>query len=293
MRFNWRGVKNIVCSGLLCSLMLPLFASAEQEPAQDQAAQARLLLDAAVAHYQQEGERALAEFSRQGRFVQGDLYVYVVNANGIMLASGGPSVMLVGRDVFSHLDSEMSERFARAITSAEEGVTYESEYSWLNWNTSGSPQSKQVFYQRYGDKIFAVGVYRVQDNVSYAHALLERAMAAVEAQPQETFRAINSLSPEFYQDDLYVFVVELASGRVVAHGSDLRNIGRDFALLPGGDGRNVGRDVLAQAAAADALIEFDYRWKHPVSGRNLVKQAYARRVDGYLVIVGYYHPASS
>ncbi|MEB3733916.1 hypothetical protein ULF88_06785 [Halopseudomonas pachastrellae] len=57
------------------------------------------MLHKAVAAYREEGNAAFARFSRQGEFVDGDQYVYVVDENGYMLASGGPSAALIGRDI--------------------------------------------------------------------------------------------------------------------------------------------------------------------------------------------------
>ncbi len=59
--------------------------------AEDAGLRAQVLLQRAVAHYQDIKESALADFTGKGEFVDGELYVYVVSTAGVLLASGGPS----------------------------------------------------------------------------------------------------------------------------------------------------------------------------------------------------------
>jgi cytochrome c len=63
------------------------------------------LLERAVAHVEAKGQDALTDFSRQGSFVDGDLYVYALANDGRFLASGGSSAALIGSNV-SGVDSE-------------------------------------------------------------------------------------------------------------------------------------------------------------------------------------------
>ena len=104
-----------------------------------------------------------------------------------------------------------------------------------------------------------------------------------------SLNAINALDPRFYKDDLYVFVVELDSQRFVAHGSNLRLVGRDFGALADRVGKPFGQEALDQLATNETA-EFDYQWKHPITGDTEHKHAYARKVGNYLVAVGYYQP---
>lgn len=82
-------------------LLLLLCASqAHAATAQEQDAQAaKALLEKALAYYHDNGDKAFAAFSRQGEFVDKDRYVFVVDTKGVLLASGGPSSALIGRDV--------------------------------------------------------------------------------------------------------------------------------------------------------------------------------------------------
>ena len=270
---------------LTACLLLPL----QTVFAQQEGEQARALLAEAVDYYKENGEKALAVFSRQGPFVKGDLYVFAINTNGIMLASGGPSVMLIGRDIMNTIDDELKPKFAQALSLPENGEILEADYPWGNWNTAGRTITKRVYFQRVGDTVLAVGYYQPRASSEQALELLNTAAEAVSLQPQETFAAINALDKNYYQDDLYVFVVELGSQRFVAHGSNLRLIGRDFAALADRLGKPFGQEALDAINTKD-MVEFDYQWKHPITGDIEHKHAFARKVGNYLVAVGYYQP---
>lgn len=256
---------------------------------EDDGAQARALLTEAVEYYKENGDKALAVFSRQGRFVKDDLYVFAINTNGIMLASGGPSVMLIGRDIMNTIDDELKPKFQQALSQPENGEILEADYPWGSWNTGGRKITKHVYFQRVGDTVLAVGYYQPRASSEQALQLLETAAEAVSSNAREAFNAINALDPRFYQDDLYVFVVELDSQRFVAHGSNLRLVGRDFGALADRVGKPFGQEALDKIATNE-MVEFDYQWKHPITGDTEHKHAYARKVGNYLVAVGYYQP---
>ncbi|SDS68093.1 Single Cache domain 2-containing protein [Halopseudomonas litoralis] len=272
---------------LAASLILPLQAQTNAE--QEEANAARALLTEAVDYYKENGDKALAVFSRQGPFVKDDLYVFAINTNGIMLASGGPSVMLIGRDIMNTIDDELKPKFQHALSQPENGKIIEADYPWGSWNTGGRKITKHVYFQRVGDTVLAVGYYQPRASSEQALQLLETASEAVSRNPRETFTAINALDQRFYQDDLYVFVVELDSQRFVAHGSNLRLVGRDFGALADEAGKPFGQEALDKVATSETA-EFDYQWKHPITGDTEQKRAYARKVGNYLVAVGYYQP---
>src|SRR5690554_1519956 len=272
---------------LVATLALPLQAQTNAE--QQEADAARALLTEAVNYYKENGEKALAVFSRQGPFVKDDLYVFAINTNGIMLASGGPSVMLIGRDILNTIDDELKPKFEKALSQPENGEILEADYPWGSWDTGGRKITKHVYFQRVGDTVLAVGYYRPRATSEEALQLLNSAVEAVGADARETFKAINALDERFYKDDLYVFVVEMDSQRIVAHGSNLRLVGRDLSALANRVGRPISAENLTRVNAEGA-IEFAYQWEHPITGEVETKHAFARRVGSYLVAVGYYKP---
>lgn len=260
---------------------LALFGSAHAEDEQQRSLE---LLQQAVEYYRLQGDAAFAAFSRQGEFIQDNRYVFVVDSAGTMLASGGPSVVLIGRDVNAVLEPELREAFAQALE-ATEGVQV-ADYRWMNWR-DGREELKRVYFQRVGDRFIAVGHYLPRASEQQAQGLLQRAAEAIEQDPDGSFDAINSLSASFREDDLYVFVIDLRNQRYVAHGYNKRLLGMDFATIRDPDGQPVGEPILKLMQNAKTA-EFDYRWKNPVTSKVENKHALLRKVGHYLVAVGYY-----
>jgi len=108
MNITSGALKRLAHVVLACALVqIALRADAVMADAAD-ATRAQALLERAVAHYKEVEESALAAFGRKGKFVEGELYVYVISTKGVMLASGGPSSALVGRDVTDLQESPSS-----------------------------------------------------------------------------------------------------------------------------------------------------------------------------------------
>lgn len=273
-----------VVLSLLCSTWLGHAWAGAETPEQGPAA--RALLEKAVARYQQAGDRAFAEFSRQGEFIDGERYVFVVDTQGVMLASGGPSVALIGRDVSPVLEPDMQAAFKKALQTPQEQGVQQAEYRWQNW-ADGKVERKRVYFQRIGERVLAVGYYVPRASAAQARALLDKAVNELQRDRKATLEAINTLRGGFLQDDLYVFVVDLGSKRYVAHGTNLRLVNTDFGKVKDPQGKPVGVPMLALLDRQDAA-EYEYRWRNPVTGKIENKHAYVRKVAGYLVAVGYY-----
>ena len=275
LRFTW----------LLLLCCSQVHAATAQE-ADAQAAKA--LLEKALAYYHKQGDKAFAAFSRQGEFIDQDRYVFVVDTKGVLLASGGPSSALIGRDVSEVLGPDLRQSFKDALKVPENQGIQQADYRWQNWN-DGKVEHKHVFYQRVGERILAVGYYLPRATPEQARALRNRAVEALVKDEAGTLKAINSLQGGFLQDDLYVFVVDLNTRRYVAHGTNLRLINTDFAKIKDPDGKPVGVPILQMMAEQDQG-EYKYRWKNPVTGKVENKHAYVRKSGHFMVAVGYYSP---
>ncbi|CDF83227.1 Cache domain containing protein [Pseudomonas knackmussii B13] len=277
---------------LLAATLLPFAASAATQAPGDaaQAQRARQLLEKAVAYYREQGDKAFAAFSRQGEFVDNELYVYVLDEHGVMLASGGPSVVLIGRDVSTLLDGAVRDRFVKALQAPETGKVAEVEYRWKNVS-DGRVERKHAYYQRVGDRFLAVGYYIPRADASRAQAMLDKTVQSVSSAPDATFKRINALDPAFIEDDLYAFVVDMDTKRFVAHGYNSRMIGTDFSGLKDSAGNAVGQAMLA-LARSKGEGQFDYQWRNPVTNKVENKHALIKKSGKYLVAVGYYTAGS-
>ena len=274
----------LFCFVCLVPLHLPAATASAGDAAQAQ--RARQLLEKAVAYYRQEGDKAFAAFSRQGEFVDNEVYVYVVDSKGVMLASGGPSVVLIGRDISPLLDPSLRTQFAKTLKAPETDKVQEAEYRWKNW-ADGRVERKHVYYERVGDRFLAVGYYIPRADAARAEAMLGKTVKAVEGNPDATFKRINDLDQGFIEDDLYAFVVDMDSGRFVAHGYNTRMVGTDFASLKDPSGNAIGQAMLA-LARSKGEGQFDYQWRNPVTSKVENKHALLKKSGRYLVAVGYY-----
>ncbi|MCQ4261098.1 cache domain-containing protein [Stutzerimonas stutzeri] len=256
----------------------------------DQEQRARDLLQRAVEHYRAQGDTAFAAFSRQGDFINGEHYVFVVDTSGTMLASGGTSANLIGRDVTESLAPEVRSGFRQALAGAE-GEVLSAEYRWMNAR-DGKVERKRVFFERVGDRVLAVGMYLPRATPEQAKALLDRAVDAIEHEPLASIQAINSLSPRFNEDDLYLFVIDLRSGRYVAHGYNRRLLGIEFATIKDPDGKPVGAPIL-EMMQNRTEGGYSYRWRNPVTGKVENKYALLRKSGYLLIATGYYQNAET
>ena len=270
-------------------LLLLCCSQVHAATAQEADAQAaKALLEKALAYYHKQGDKAFAAFSRQGEFIDQDRYVFVVDTKGVLLASGGPSSALIGRDVSEVLGPDLQASFKQALSVPEGQGIQQADYRWQNWN-DGKVEHKHVFYQRVGERILAVGYYLPRATPEQARALRNKAVEALVKDETGTLKAINSLQGGFLQDDLYVFVVDLNTRRYVAHGTNLRLINTDFTKIKDPDGKPVGVPILQMMAEQDQG-EYKYRWKNPVTGKVENKHAYVRKSGHFMVAVGYYSP---
>lgn len=244
------------------------------------------LLEKAVARYREVGDAALLEFNRSPEFADKELYVYVVGTDGTMLASGGPSANLVGRNVADMKDVTGKPFFRELLDAAATTGSGRVEYRWEN-RTTNRVERKVTLFEKVGDRILAVGYYLQRASPEQAKAFLERAVAAVKDDQARAIDAFNRVDGGFMQDDLYVFAVDLASRRFVAHGATPALVGRDAASLRDPKGKSIVPDMI-NIADRKGAGELDYAWRNPVTEKLESKHSYFRKVDGVLVGVGYY-----
>jgi cytochrome c len=271
-----------------CTILMP--ARAEPPIAtrtEIDAGRAQVLLGQAVEHYRAVGDAALAEFGRQGRFIDKELYVYVLASDGTMLTSGGSSASLIGRNVSAMRDVAGKPFFAEMLEIAKTRGSGHVEYRWLNW-VDNTVQRKQAYFERVNERVLAVGYYLPRTSPAQAKAFLEQAATAMRAAPDEAIKEFNKLGGRFVQDDLYVFVIDMKSGHFVAHGVQPRLIGTDGLELKDATGQPIIRNILKMAQTRKQG-ELDYLWPNPVTKKSEAKRTLFQVVGSHIVAVGYYH----
>jgi cytochrome c len=278
-----------ICAVVSASF-LPSFAqqSASAVASKDSQDTARTqeMLDRAVTHYKKNGQQALAAFSRAGEFLDGELYIYVLDSKGVMLASGGPSVTLVGRNILDLKDPEGKPFIREIVDLAKTKGGGAVEYRWLN-RAHGVVERKVAYFKQVDDSILVVGQYIPRATAQEAKALLVKAVDAVKQEGAKSFERFNSLNGGFVQDDLYVFVLDLNTMVMQAHGSMPRLINRNVKALTDPDGKLIIQEMV-RITRAKGQGELSYKWRNQVTGKKENKTSYLQRTGDYLVAVGYY-----
>jgi len=177
--------------------------------------EARALFDQAVKHLQANGpEKSWAAFSnRKGPFVKKDLYVYVIDRKGTYIANGAAPESLVGLNVLDSVDAAGTPLFRHMIAVTEKQAEARIRYVWLN-RKSNRVEPKNAWIHREGDYILGVGYYAPHATAADALKLLDEATAYATASGMSAASsAFNDTKGKYVRDDLYVFAVNLDSGK--------------------------------------------------------------------------------
>jgi cytochrome c len=256
------------------------------------ATRAEALLNKAVAKYTAHRGAALEDFGRTGPFIDRELYVYALTMKGVGLASGGPSASLVGDNLLERQDAMGDYFFKNLIDKAQVGDSGTVEYRWLN-AVDNTVETKIAHFRRIDDTIIVVGHYVPRATPAQARALLDRAVNAVRTDRRAALEAFNQRRGEYFEDDLYVFVIDLNDHQTLAHGADPSLVGADAARIVDVDASSSEHPLIQRMTAAVAdnnRGEIEYRWSNPVTGLGERKHAYLEKVDQMIVGVGYYAP---
>jgi len=148
-----KSILRIILLGIL-SLLLTAGAACA-----DDSAKAMDLVKKAVAFYKTNGlEKALDEFSNpKGQFNQGDLYVFVYDNKGTMLAH--PNNTLIGQNLIEVPDAA-GKLFRKEIieTATAKGSGWV-DYKYKNPKTK-EIESKTTYFERIEDLVICCGIYK-------------------------------------------------------------------------------------------------------------------------------------
>ena len=140
-----------ICLSLL--LISPAFAGGTAD-------EAKALMGKAVSFLKVEGkDKAFTEFTNpQGKFVDRDLYIFVVDFNGITLAHGG-SPKLVGKDMLGLKDADGKFFIKNFIELAKTKGAGWVDYKWVNPVTK-KIEDKSTYIQKVDDYFLGCGIYK-------------------------------------------------------------------------------------------------------------------------------------
>jgi len=122
-----------------------------------------------------------------------------------------------------------------------------------------------------------------------ATAMVEKAIAHIKKVGREkAFADFSSKQPPWVDRDLYVVVYDM-KGKLLAHGSNEKMIGKDVIELRDNDGKYFVKErVEMMSKGPDAKGWQDYKFMNPVSRQIEPKQMYLRRFEDVIVGCGIY-----
>ena len=126
----------------------------------DKAADAKAMVEKAAAYLKANGkEKAFAEFTNpKGQFTKGELYIYVLNLTGTLLAHGS-NPKLVGKDMSGLRDSDGKFFIKDMIEGAKTKGSGWSDYKWANPSTN-KIEEKSTYFLKSNDVILGCGIYK-------------------------------------------------------------------------------------------------------------------------------------
>nr|WP_211162907.1 cache domain-containing protein [Aromatoleum diolicum] len=274
---------------LLATVLLSLAAHTATAVDRGTPREARTLFEQAVKFMEANGpERAFAAFNdRNGQFVRKDLYVFVIDDKGVYHASGAAPEALVGLTVLNTTDAAGNPLFREMIDTTRATQEGTVRYMWLNRMTN-KVEPKVSYVRKVGTYVVGVGYSAPRASADDARAMLGRAVALARADgPAKAATAFNDRRGAFIKDDLYVFMVNLDSGRFEAMGMNPALADTDARGLVDAAGHAIVAEMIEKLKTADEAT-VDYVWRNPVTNRVEKKRSYVRREGGSLIGVGHY-----
>lgn len=128
-------------------------------------------------------------------------------------------------------------------------------------------------------------VVAAQNNEHQAVALVNLALNAYEMNGEEVFAEISTPNGEFHSGELYVFVLDVPTNTLVAHGGFPNSVG---SMVTQTDklGRNIGTYVASMATPQGVWVQYEYM--NPATMQVEPKLSWTVRVDNYVFGSGIY-----
>ena len=120
-----------------------------------------------------------------------------------------------------------------------------------------------------------------------AVAMVKKAVAFIKEQgPEKAYAAFTGKDAQFIDRDLYVVVYQL-DGKVLAHGSNAKFVGKDMSDAQDVDGKLYVKERVEMATKQPSFWQ-DYKFVNPVSKKVEPKQMYCEKLDNTAVCAGIY-----
>ena len=234
---------------------------------------------AAIELYDDLGEAAFGEITSSGDYIDGEIYAYVLDADGVILAHAADPD-LVGVNNYDLQDST-GAYIVRGILDAATPDGAWTIYRFTNPAT-GREEPKRSWAVARDGLVFGSGYYndvdaQVKDQVARAIERYEEVGAAA-------FEEITS-GGDYIDGEIYVFVGD-SDGVILAHAANPDLVGQNLYDLQDSTGAYIVRGILDAATPDGAWTT--YRFANPVTGQEEPKHTWAVLNDGLVFGSGHY-----
>ena len=124
-------------------------------------------------------------------------------------------------------------------------------------------------------------------NKDEAVAMVKKAVAFIKEQgADKAYPEFTGKDAKFIDRDLYVVVYQL-DGKVLAHGSNAKFVGKDMSDAQDVDGKLYVKERVEMAAKQPSFWQ-DYKFVNPVSKKVEPKEMYCEKLENTAVCAGVY-----
>lgn len=119
-----------------------------------------------------------------------------------------------------------------------------------------------------------------------AEQMVAKAVGAIKSNKQKAYDEITGKDTKWIDRDLYPVVYDL-NGKVLAHGQNAKQVGKELIEMKDPDGKLFVKERV-ELARSKGKFWHDYKFTDPVSKKVLPKQMYCERLDETAVCAGVY-----
>lgn len=189
-----------------------------------------------------------------GRFVVGDLYLFSLDFDGIIMAQGDRPG-LIGQSAWDYRDENglyMNREIVKRLQETQEGV-------WIEYRSKGA--RKMTYAQKVkglDDKPYfiACGYYPDSDREAVVN-LVKKGYEYIKGQgkSQAKERFTDEQDNEFRNGDLYLALYDM-KGLCQAHGGNREYVGKNFFEEKDEDGRFYMQEFIAKAKSGGGWVDY-------------------------------------
>jgi polar amino acid transport system substrate-binding protein len=244
----------------------------------------KAFVDSGIAYIKEHGaKKAYAEFNNpNGKFKQGELYLFVYDFNGTCLADGA-TIGRVGKNFYTELDKYGTPVTRLKIALAKTGAGFLSYY-WPDPNTK-EVHIKTSYIKKENNTAIGAGIYKAID---VPQNLIEIKLEEVKAfintgieyfkkhGAKKAYKEFANPNGPFRRGNRYFFIMSY-KGIMLADGADPKEVGQDFYNVPDEFGTPFIQLFIQIAKEGGGSVS--YYWLEPTTKKNKLKVAYVMPLD--------------